>query len=246
MAYSFTAWAVQHTRSRVQSSPMLVTARNEVGARLYFHRRLWFCSQGWGGVIPACIAGGIPACLAAGLWGWYLSMPCRFPGPHPRGKFGGSGPGPQPRRKLRGIWSKPTAKGEVEGDLVQAHTQGEVEGDLARGVPPPGGASSGEMPALGGCLLQGRCLLGGWSAPGGLWRPPTCDGYCCGRYASYWNTFLCSCVLLYGSRTAWLPCWLWDPGQMLPEVENRGISGPQKWSTSSKFFFKKCYLSLSP
>ena len=24
----------------------IITARNEVGARLYFHRRLWFCSQG--------------------------------------------------------------------------------------------------------------------------------------------------------------------------------------------------------
>ena len=32
-------------------------------------------------------------------------MPCRFPGPHPRGK-------------LRGIWSRPTPKGEVEGDLA--------------------------------------------------------------------------------------------------------------------------------
>ena len=61
-----------------------------------------------GGAIPACIAGGILACLAAGLrgGGWYSSMPCRFPGPHPRGKF-------------RGIWSRPTAKGEVEGDLAR-------------------------------------------------------------------------------------------------------------------------------
>ena len=25
---------------------MIFTARNEVGARLYFHRRLWFCSRG--------------------------------------------------------------------------------------------------------------------------------------------------------------------------------------------------------
>ena len=66
-----------------------------------------------GGAIPACIAGGIPACLAAGLQegvGGYPSMPCRFPGPHPRGKF-------------RGIRSRPTAMGEVEGDPVQAHSQ---------------------------------------------------------------------------------------------------------------------------
>ena len=41
---------------------------------------------------------------------WYPSMSCRFPGPHPGGKF-------------RGIWLggggfRPTPKGEVEGDLA--------------------------------------------------------------------------------------------------------------------------------
>ena len=61
----------------------------------------------------------LPACLAAGLQGgWYPSMPCRFPGPHPRGKlrgiWPGGSPGPHPREKLRGIWP---------GGL-QAHTQG--------------------------------------------------------------------------------------------------------------------------
>ena len=30
-------------------SQVLLPARNEVGARLYFHRRLWFCWQGGGG-----------------------------------------------------------------------------------------------------------------------------------------------------------------------------------------------------
>ena len=43
---------------------LVITARNEVGARLYFHRRLSFCP--WGGGIPACLAGGVPACLARG------------------------------------------------------------------------------------------------------------------------------------------------------------------------------------
>ena len=53
----------------------------------YVFTRVCDSVQG-GGVIPACIAGGIPACLAAGLQGgWYPSMPCRFPGPHPRGKL---------------------------------------------------------------------------------------------------------------------------------------------------------------
>ena len=36
----------------------IFTARNEVGARLYFHRRLWFCPQG-----EACmVAGGMHGC----------------------------------------------------------------------------------------------------------------------------------------------------------------------------------------
>ena len=60
---------------------------------------------------------------------------------------------------------------------------------------------------LGGCLLWGVSALGGVSAPGGCllpwgvsargvsapwgawWSPPR-DGYCCWRYASYWNAFL--------------------------------------------------------
>ena len=62
-------------------------------------------------------------CLVpGGVWSQHA---CRFPGPHPRGKYrgiwprggvsrptpkgeveGGSGPGPHPRGKLRGIWSR--------------------------------------------------------------------------------------------------------------------------------------------
>ena len=76
---------------------------------------------------------GIPACLA-GLQGEgvYPSMPCRFPGPHPRGN-------------LRGL---------TRGGL-QAHTQGGVSQHA----------------------LRQR-------------QTPQADGYCCGRYASYWNAFL--------------------------------------------------------
>ena len=36
----------------------IITARNEVGARLYFHRRLCFCSQGG---LPQCMLGYPPA-----------------------------------------------------------------------------------------------------------------------------------------------------------------------------------------
>ena len=32
--------------------PDIITARNEVRARLYFHRRVWFCSQRGVGVSP--------------------------------------------------------------------------------------------------------------------------------------------------------------------------------------------------
>ena len=68
---------------------LIITARNEVGARLYFYTCLWFCSQRWGG-IPACIAGGIPACFAGfqaytqgGSWGvWSGGV---FSRPTPRG-----------------------------------------------------------------------------------------------------------------------------------------------------------------
>ena len=62
----------------------------------------------------------------------------------------------------------------------------------------PGGVS------FGGCMVWGCMVLGVWSqggcmVPGGGWlsgsrgvsgRPPGRDGYCCGRYASYWNAFL--------------------------------------------------------
>ena len=60
--------------------------------------------------------------------------------------------------------------------------------------------STGEVPGPGGwrgCLLPGGvpALGGGVPAPGGLvWGVPggdlPPDGYCCGRYASYWNAFL--------------------------------------------------------
>ena len=58
--------------------------------------------------------------------------------------------------------------------------------------------SQGRVPASGGLLLgmggvcsQGGCLVPGWCLlqGGAWWRPPP-DGYCCGRYASYWNAFL--------------------------------------------------------
>ena len=76
--------------------------------------------------------------------GWYLSMPCRFPGPHPGGSLGGSGQGvsrPTPKWKLRGIW--------------------------------PGGLLLGGLLSVGwGAWSQGGLLPGGMPGPGGVWSPP--------------------------------------------------------------------------
>ena len=54
------------------------------------------------------------------------------------------------------------------------------------GVCSQGGACSRGRSALGG----GVCSGGRVPAPGGHGDPPEADGYCCGRYASYWNAFL--------------------------------------------------------
>ena len=66
----------------------------------------------------------------------------------------------------------------------------------SRGVPGPGGClvPGGSAWSWGGCLVLGGSAPGGtWSRGcllqgGAWWRPP--DGYCCGRYTSYWNAFL--------------------------------------------------------
>ena len=61
-----------------------------------------------------------------------------------------------------------------------------------RGVPGPRRSAPGRVPGPGGGLLPGGCLV-----PGGVGipactevDPPGRGGYCCGRYATYWNAFL--------------------------------------------------------
>ena len=69
------------------------------------------------------------------------------------------------------------------------------EGCLLGGVSVPGGClvrgggawSGGGVPALGGMPARGGCLV----------DPP--DGYCCGRYVSYWNAFLFNVFLRHWS-----------------------------------------------
>ena len=52
-------------------------------------------------------------------------------------------------------------------------------------------------------VCQEFCSQGGCLVPGGVWRPPLRDGYCCGWYASYWNAFLFYIVLLSPANEVW-------------------------------------------
>ena len=108
-----------------------------------------------------------------GWWWWYPSMPCSRGGGIPA--------------CLAGF------QAHTQGGL-QAHTQGETWGVW------PGGLQAHTW----GCLqahtwggLQAHTQGGGLQAhtqgvyPSMHWgRPPPPDGYCCRRYASYWNAFL--------------------------------------------------------
>ena len=51
-------------------------------------------------------------------------------------------------------------------------------------VPGPRGLGPRGVPGPGG---WGVCA---WSWGAAWWRPPPRDSHCCGRYTSYWNTFL--------------------------------------------------------
>ena len=70
-----------------------------------------------------------------------------------------------------------TARNEVWGKVI--FSQACVKNSVHRGVPGPGVPAPGGVPSPGGGLPG----PGGVGVPGG--DPP--DGYCCGRYASYWN-----------------------------------------------------------
>ena len=86
-------------------------------------------------------------------------------------------------------WYLPPAN-EVWGKIIisQARVQNSVHGEGGAcprcGVPAPGG---------GGCLVPGvgggGCLVPVLGGRGGGHQAPSSDGYCCRRYASYWNAF---------------------------------------------------------
>ena len=68
-----TNWNCENVSIFIQNNKLIFTARNEVGARLYFHRRLWFCPQGGTGM---CGCWG--ACMVAGghVWLWGCVCGC--------------------------------------------------------------------------------------------------------------------------------------------------------------------------
>ena len=107
---------------------------------------------------------------------------------------------------------------------IAACIAGGIAACLAVGGSAPGGSALGGLVGLlGGLLLGGVCSQGGLfqggacsggSAPGvggvpdlrgvclGVENPPGADGYCCGRYASYWNAFLFRKIFAFWTNQA--------------------------------------------
>ena len=80
----------------------------------------------------------------------------------------------------------PPAKKLGQGYIFTGVCDSVHGGVPGRGVPAPRG-----VPGLERCLvLGGGCLLQGGAALGGCLVETPRDGYCRGRYASYWNAFL--------------------------------------------------------
>ena len=139
-------------------------------------------------------------CLSVHTGGWYPSMHCRSPGPHPGGKLrglawgGGGSPGPHLGGKLRGL-----AWGGLQAHTcrgLQAHIWGvsrSTPGGISRPTP-----RGGFRPTPSGGLLA-HTRGGGWVSQHALRQAPppqAVDGYCYGRYASYWNAFLFCCRIV--------------------------------------------------
>ena len=138
---------------------LIITARNEVGARLCFYTCRWYpsmpCSRSPGGW---CLAG-----FQAHTQGGSCVV---WPG-------GGGSPGPHQRGKLRGLAGRSPCP-HLGG--LKAHTRGGLQAHTWAGSPGP---HLGESP---GPHLGGGCI------PACTESDPL-DGYCYGQYASYWNAF---------------------------------------------------------
>ena len=104
-----TQWLIQcfpwdaPTPERVRQP--IITARNEVGARLYFHRHLWFCSRGGGWWLVPGVSGLV---MGGGVVSQHALQVSR----------------PTPKRE---------AYGDLRGGQ-QAHTQGGSWGGSGQGV----------------------------------------------------------------------------------------------------------------
>ena len=145
---------------------VFITAHKRSLRRLCFYTCLSLCPWGWGVVSQHALQMVSQHALQQVSGGWYPGMPCRFPGQHQGGKL---------RGLPRGI-SRPTP--------------GWVSRLRPRGVSPGPHLGGVSRPTTGGCQVhtQGRvCTLACTEAD-------PLDGYCCGRYASYWNAFLLVCI----------------------------------------------------
>ena len=156
---------------------MVITARNEVGARLCFHTCLWFCSRGggWYTSMP---------CRSWGSGWWYPSMPCRFPAPHPGGSL----------RGLAGGVSRPTPEGVSRptpgrGGL-QAHTQGGCIPACTEADTPPTATAAGSTHPTGmhSCYIWFQYdIISELSLPN-IWQFPRNSWLCIWR-TFCWNFF---------------------------------------------------------
>ena len=123
-------------------------------------------------------------CKRAGVWSWGGGGACSggsgLGGVPARGgsgpcggacSLGGGHPSPQPRGgSLGGSGPGPQPRAKLRGIWSKPTAKGEIEGDL----------------------VQAHSQGGSWGSGAPL--PP--NGYCYGRYASYWNAFLFTVLLM--------------------------------------------------
>ena len=94
----------------------------------------------------------------------------------------------RPQRSCEGyVFTRVCPKGRV---LSQQALQVVSQHALQQGGSAVGGGACSGGGRWGACSV-GSALGGGGACSGGALRPPPkADGYCCGRYASYWNELL--------------------------------------------------------
>ena len=141
-----------------------------------------FCSQG-GACSVGCLLRGIwsGGCL---LWGGVCSQGCLLLGCGPWGYLLWGGClvlGGLQAHTQRGNWGRsgpgPHPRGKLRGIRSRPTAKGEIEGDK----------------------VQAHSQGGNWGGSGSA--PP--NGYCCRRYASYWNAFLFTTCVHFQPFSCW-------------------------------------------